>query len=228
MTFHAVKRSMRMSEGRRSLGAMFFLMRDCWRETAEPALLLPLEMEVARERETPSFMAVSSSWMVVVEKKGEFEAWNGTVSRYIHDRTHPYTRRPRRINGSADPPSINVIAPKTGNTTRAQIGQATCRIWQLWKDNRGELRRLAVHNSTQVGIDAKKYAAGQQIPAYTTHIPDASGGTNSDRTYSLRSTTLGEDDCGIRAVTGIDINSSPLRKPGRLLNVQFLKRSRLL
>lgn len=58
MTFHAVKRSMRMSDGRKSLGAMFFLMRDCWRETAEPALLLPLEMDVARESDMLSFMVV--------------------------------------------------------------------------------------------------------------------------------------------------------------------------
>ena len=47
---------MRMSDGRRSVGWMFFLMSDCWRERAEPALLLPLEMEVALERDTLSAM----------------------------------------------------------------------------------------------------------------------------------------------------------------------------
>ena len=48
--------TMRISEGRKSLGAMFFLMRDCWRETAEPALLIPLEMDVALDKETVSFI----------------------------------------------------------------------------------------------------------------------------------------------------------------------------
>lgn len=47
---------MRMSEGRKSVGAIFFLMRDCCRETADPALLLPLEIDVALDREMLSFM----------------------------------------------------------------------------------------------------------------------------------------------------------------------------
>ena len=61
MTFHAVKRSMRMSEGRRSVGCMFFLMRDWLRETVELCLLALLagrEREVARDMETVSFMLV--------------------------------------------------------------------------------------------------------------------------------------------------------------------------
>ena len=66
MTFHAVKRSMRMSEGRRSFGAMFFLMSDCCLDTAEPALLLPLEIDVALDNETLSFMAASMVVAVVV------------------------------------------------------------------------------------------------------------------------------------------------------------------
>ena len=54
MTFHAVKRSMSISEGRKSWGAMFFLIRDCCLETED--LLLARETDVARESEIESFM----------------------------------------------------------------------------------------------------------------------------------------------------------------------------
>ena len=53
MTFHATKRSMRISLGLRSCGATFFLMRLWLRETAEPCLLVR-DIEVAREREAAS------------------------------------------------------------------------------------------------------------------------------------------------------------------------------
>ena len=49
---------------------MFFLMRDCWRERAEPALLLPLEMDVALERDTLSAMVVCGEVVVVGEEEG--------------------------------------------------------------------------------------------------------------------------------------------------------------
>lgn len=61
--FQAMNRSMRISDGLRSLGAMFFLMRDCCLDTTEPCLLLARETEVAREREMESctlFMLPSS------------------------------------------------------------------------------------------------------------------------------------------------------------------------
>ena len=59
MTFHAVKRSIRISEGRKSWGAMFFLIKDCCRETE--VLLLARETDVAREIETESFIMMSRS-----------------------------------------------------------------------------------------------------------------------------------------------------------------------
>lgn len=55
MTFQAMKRSMRTSEGFRSWGAIFFLMSDWFLETVEPCLLAR-EMDVAREREALSFI----------------------------------------------------------------------------------------------------------------------------------------------------------------------------
>ena len=82
ITFHAVKRSMRMSDGRKSFGAMFFRMRDCWRETAEPALLLPLEMEVALERDWPSFIMAKAK-VVVWEKREAGEAGGGGCMRAL-------------------------------------------------------------------------------------------------------------------------------------------------
>lgn len=56
MIFHAVKRSIRMSEGRKSWGAIFFLIKDCCLETED--LLLARETDVAREMETESFMSL--------------------------------------------------------------------------------------------------------------------------------------------------------------------------
>lgn len=53
MAFHATKRSIKISEGRKSCGAMFFLINDCERESVEPCLLA-LDNDVAREIETVS------------------------------------------------------------------------------------------------------------------------------------------------------------------------------
>jgi hypothetical protein len=57
MAFQATKRSIRTSEGRRSCGAMFFLIRDCERDTED--LRLALDMDVAREMDW-------LSWFIVV------------------------------------------------------------------------------------------------------------------------------------------------------------------
>lgn len=59
--FQATKRSIRMSDGFKSCGAIFFFIRDWLRETEEPCLLA-LDIEVARERE-----AAVSWFMVGVE-----------------------------------------------------------------------------------------------------------------------------------------------------------------
>lgn len=75
--FHAVKRSMRMSEGRRSCGAMFFWMSDWLREMVEPCLLALLagrEMEAARDMDTVSFMV---GWK---GKRGAEECDGGYIS----------------------------------------------------------------------------------------------------------------------------------------------------
>lgn len=55
IAFQATKRSMSTSDGLRSCGAMFFLMRDWFLEMVEPCLLA-LEMDVARETEPVSFI----------------------------------------------------------------------------------------------------------------------------------------------------------------------------
>lgn len=62
MIFQAENRSMRMSDGRRSCGAIFFLIKLCCLDTDEPCLLLA--RDVARDMETESllrFMMLSSS-----------------------------------------------------------------------------------------------------------------------------------------------------------------------
>lgn len=58
--FHPTKRSMRMSDGRRSLGAIFFLMSD-WLRLIVELLWLAWEIEVTRESDAPSFCIVMSS-----------------------------------------------------------------------------------------------------------------------------------------------------------------------
>ena len=59
MAFHATKRSIRTSEGRRSCGAMFFLMRDWERDIVEPCLLAR-EIDVALDIDAASFILTIS------------------------------------------------------------------------------------------------------------------------------------------------------------------------
>jgi hypothetical protein len=69
MAFHAMKRSIRTSEGRRSCGAMFFLMRDWERDMVEPCLLAR-EIEVALDIDAASFILPVSVSVVKVKDRG--------------------------------------------------------------------------------------------------------------------------------------------------------------
>lgn len=78
--FHAENRSMRMSEGRRSCGAMFFLMRLCCLDTVEPCRLLA--RDVARDIETESlwrFMVLRSQTTATTDRnttRKKLGEWN--------------------------------------------------------------------------------------------------------------------------------------------------------
>ena len=69
MAFQAMKRSIRTSEGRRSCGAMFFLMRDWERDMVEPCLLAR-EIDVALDIDAASFISSVSVSVVKVKDRG--------------------------------------------------------------------------------------------------------------------------------------------------------------